>query len=113
VHEADPFDALGISPTLDRAAIKAAYVAAVRRSPPHVDEQAFRLVRAAYESLCDAAAVSRAWLQAPLDVERELARWNATFARRVEAACATQRAREDRAHSVERLIEHCTRIRIR
>ncbi len=48
-----PFAALGIEETADDAAVRAAYLAAVRRSPPDRDPEGFRRVREAYEAVRD------------------------------------------------------------
>ena len=48
-----PFAVLGIDETADDAAVRAAYLAAVRRSPPDRDPEGFRRVREAYEAVRD------------------------------------------------------------
>lgn len=54
-----PYDTLGISDTADDAAVHAAYLEAVRRSPPDRDPKTFQEVRDAYELLRDASARRR------------------------------------------------------
>lgn len=49
----NPFAVLGIEATADDAAVRAAYLAAVRRSPPDRDPEGFRRVREAYEAVRD------------------------------------------------------------
>ena len=49
----NPFDVLGIDETADDDAVRAAYLAAVRRSPPDRDPEGFRRVRDAYEAVRD------------------------------------------------------------
>jgi curved DNA-binding protein CbpA len=49
----NPFAVLGIDETADDAAVRAAYLAAVRRSPPDRDPEGFRRVRDAYEAVRD------------------------------------------------------------
>jgi curved DNA-binding protein CbpA len=50
----NPFAALGIEETADDEAVRAAYLAAVRRAPPDRDPEGFRRVREAYEAVRDA-----------------------------------------------------------
>ena len=47
----DPYRLLGVPDTADDAAIRAAYLAAIRACPPERDRQRFEQVRAAYESI--------------------------------------------------------------
>ena len=49
----NPFAVLGIEETADDEAVRAAYLAAVRRSPPDRDPEGFRRVREAYEAVRD------------------------------------------------------------
>ena len=49
----NPFAVLGLDESADDAAVRAAYLAAVRRSPPDRDPEGFRRIRAAYEALRD------------------------------------------------------------
>jgi hypothetical protein len=108
----DPFFVLGLAPTLDAPAIKRAYFQALARTPPHADAQGFRRLRSAYETLNDPRQLPLAWLRAPIDTEAELARWQACFGARVEAASAESRRARDEARAVERLIERASRMRI-
>jgi hypothetical protein len=71
LHE-DPFEVLGIEPTLDVAAIRRAYFRAVTAHPPHADAKAFRRVRDAYERLATPAAAAAAFLAAPIDAPAAL-----------------------------------------
>ena len=50
----DPYRQLGVSAGAGDAEIRAAYLAAVRESPPERDRQRFEQVRAAYEAIADA-----------------------------------------------------------
>lgn len=50
----NPFSVLGIDEDADDAAIRAAYLRGVRRSPPDRDPDGFRRVRDAYEAIQDA-----------------------------------------------------------
>ncbi|MBI4753913.1 MAG: J domain-containing protein [Betaproteobacteria bacterium] len=47
----DPYRVLGVPPTADDEAIRAAYLAAIRAHPPERDRQRFEQVRAAYEAI--------------------------------------------------------------
>ena len=49
----NPFAALGLDETADDEAVRAAYLAAVRKSPPDRDPEGFRRIREAYEVLQD------------------------------------------------------------
>ncbi len=68
----DPFGVLGVAPTMDLAAIKRAYFAALRTHPPHSDPEGFARVRAAYEALQPPAGRAAMVLSAPLDVAAAL-----------------------------------------
>lgn len=50
----DPFAVLGLDDTADDAAVRAAYLQAIRTSPPDRDPEGFQRIRAAYEALRDA-----------------------------------------------------------
>jgi curved DNA-binding protein CbpA len=112
METADPFRVLGLDPTLDRAAIKRAYFAAVQRTPPHSDPEAFRRVRTAYEQLQSPSQVQTAYLQGPLDADAGLTRWEARFRARVDAACKEQCMQLDTARAVEFVIERCLQLRV-
>ncbi len=75
----DPFVALECAPTLDRDAVKKAYFCALARHPPHVDPEAFRRVRAAYERLMVSGSLEMAYLTSPPDLDGELARYRSRF----------------------------------
>jgi curved DNA-binding protein CbpA len=47
----DPYRQLGVPESADDAAIRAAYLAAIRACPPERDRQRFEQVRAAYEAI--------------------------------------------------------------
>ncbi len=49
----DPFAILGIDETATDEAIREAYMAAIRTSPPDRDPEGFRRIREAYEQLRD------------------------------------------------------------
>ena len=50
----NPFFVLGVAADADDAAIRAAYLAAVRACPPERDAARFECIRSAYESIADA-----------------------------------------------------------
>jgi curved DNA-binding protein CbpA len=49
----NPFAVLGLEETADDEAVRAAYLEAVRKSPPDRDPEGFRRIREAYEVLRD------------------------------------------------------------
>ena len=49
----NPFAVLGIEEMADDDTVRAAYLAAVRRSPPDRDPEGFRRIREAYEAVRD------------------------------------------------------------
>lgn len=49
----DPYRVLGVDPTADDETIRAAYLAAIRESPPERDRERFERVRRAYEAISD------------------------------------------------------------
>lgn len=49
----NPFAVLGIDETADDEAVRAAYLAAIRKSPPDRNPDGFRRIREAYEALMD------------------------------------------------------------
>jgi curved DNA-binding protein CbpA len=49
----NPFMVLGVEETADDEAVRAAYLAAVRKSPPDRDPEGFRRIREAYDALRD------------------------------------------------------------
>lgn len=108
-HE-NPFAVLGLAPTLDEAEVRKGYFAAVQRHPPHRDADAFRRVRAAYETLATPAGRAAAMLTAPLDVDASLS----PLRRRFDAALASAAsdAREERTarESVARFVAHFSRM---
>jgi DnaJ-class molecular chaperone len=50
----DPFAVLGLDDTATDEAVRAAYMQALRASPPDRDPEGFRRIREAYEALRDA-----------------------------------------------------------
>lgn len=62
----NPFEALGLAPTADRAAIRRAYAQGVRHHRPDDDPAGFRAVRDAYETLSRSSDADLAALAASL-----------------------------------------------
>lgn len=97
--EKSPFGVLEIAPTLDMAAIKRAYFAALAKHPPHSDPEGFKRIRAAYEALGSRGEAASHLLRSAVDVDAELARsrarHDASLARvgQAQAASAAERAR--------------------
>jgi curved DNA-binding protein CbpA len=107
----DPFALLGLEPTLDAAAVKRAYFAALARHPPHQDAEGFQRVRGAYEALSSPGGLAAAYLASPMNV-RELAdearaRFDVAM-QRASAAALAARAEEE---SLAQFLERCSRIR--
>jgi hypothetical protein len=66
----DPYRVLGVQPGASPEAIRSAYFELVRAHPPERDAEAFKIVRAAYEQLCEQLSAPEAHdelfeLQAP------------------------------------------------
>jgi len=87
-HDEDdcPFEALGIESTLDAAAVKQAYLAAVRAHPPHLDPEGFKRIRSAFERLQKPKDLARRWLEQPVDLADERRRWTERFTQAIAAA---------------------------
>jgi curved DNA-binding protein CbpA len=107
----DPFAVLGLAPTLDTAAVKRAYFAALTRHPPHQDAEGFQRVRGAYEALSSPRALAAAYLANSVDV-RKLAdeareRFDGPMLRASEAVVARRNEQETLAQFLER----CSRMR--
>jgi curved DNA-binding protein CbpA len=90
----DPFAVLKIAPTRDLATIKRAYFAELANNPPHAAPEAFRRLRAAYETLSDPCTALLAFLRAPIDTDAELAQFAQEWGARLERA--SRLAREQR-----------------
>ena len=81
----NPYLILGVSPQADDAAIRRAYLAAVKEAPPDAHPQRFQAVSAAYERIKDEPARLRYTLfnhecpgDSPLDVLRRFAQVRAS-----------------------------------
>ena len=66
----NPFAILGIDETADDEAVRAAYLAAVRRSPPDRDPEGFRRIREAYDAVRDEERRLALRLFGPAPLER-------------------------------------------
>jgi curved DNA-binding protein CbpA len=61
----NPFAVLGVDETADDEAVRAAYLTALRASPPDRDPAGFRRIRDAYEALRDKEQRLALWLFGP------------------------------------------------
>ena len=93
----DPFRVLGLEPTLEPARVKRAYFAAVARTPPYRDAEAFARVRAAYETLVRPGGLEAAFLAAPLVASGELSALRQRYATPLAEARQREIARTERA----------------
>jgi curved DNA-binding protein CbpA len=91
--DTSPFGILGIAPTLDLAAIKRAYFAALTAHPPHSDPEGFKRIRSAYEALGSRGETASYLLRSAIDDQAELAilrqRHDAALARAGQANAAS------------------------
>jgi len=106
-----PFAVLGLAPTMDAAAIKRAYFAALARHPPHQDPEGFGRLRSAYEVLTRPGGLAAAYLSSPVDVQRladeARERFDAALQKAAETAAAVREGEEASAQFLER----CSRLR--
>lgn len=105
-----PYTALAIAPTLDLAAIKRGYFAALAKTPPHADPAGFRRLREAYEQLIDARSRTLAFLRAPIDVAAELASFESRWRERIAHESAAALSARQTARNVERFIKHISSL---
>lgn len=105
---ADPYEVLGLEPTLDRATIKRAYFTLLPRHAPHADPEGFRRLRNAYE-LLTGPELTAAWSSAKINVERELAALDAELRERIEQA-KHERARVEARRSAIASFEALLRL---
>lgn len=73
----NPFEVLGMEPTLDVVVVKQAYFAALRKYPPHEHPSRFQHIRAAYDSLSSEQGLKSAYAQAPVGGDDILGRFRA------------------------------------
>ncbi|WP_224362695.1 J domain-containing protein [Hyalangium versicolor] len=107
----ESFSVLGLPPTLDPAAVKRAYFAALARHPPHQDPEGFRQVREAYETLSRPGALVMAYLASPVDVERLAHEARERFDAALEKARETALAARAGQEAAARFQERCARMR--
>lgn len=86
--ESNPFEVLGLAPTLDLEAVKRAYFERLKRCPPHLDPTGFTALRTSYEPLSTPEGLARAFAQAPLDLAAALARRRAELKERIDSGRA-------------------------
>jgi hypothetical protein len=106
----DPFSVLGIAPTLEVAAVKRAYFAALARHPPHRDREGFQRLRAAYEALMAPEGLAAAYAASPPDLVTELARYRARFDALLTQAAARPREVEGSATRAAQCVEQLSRM---
>ncbi|HEY3352689.1 MAG TPA: J domain-containing protein [Polyangia bacterium] len=105
-----PFDVLGLAPTLDLAEVKRGYFRALPRHPPHTDPAGFQRLRRAYEALSDPAGLARAFAAYPVEAAAEQARWEARFAAPLAGAAAAVSDAHAGARTVERFVASYARL---
>lgn len=84
MNHSSPFAVLGISPTPDMVVVKQAYFAALARHPPQRDPEGFQRLRRAYEELLRPGGLRSAYMNAPLDLAAEQARYAALLSAQQE-----------------------------
>jgi curved DNA-binding protein CbpA len=89
----DPFQTLGLAPTLDPVQVKTAYFRALAQHPPHQNAEAFRRVRSAFETLSRPGGLAAAYSAAPFDLRTALEPYSQRFDAALEEAA--RRAREE------------------
>jgi len=105
-----PYTVLEIAPTLDLAAIKRGYFAALAKSPPHADPGGFRRLREAYEQLTDASSRTLAFLRAPIDDAGELTSFESRWGERIARESAAALSARQTARNVDRFIKHISSL---
>jgi hypothetical protein len=108
--DVDPFEALGIPPTLDLAQVKRAYFALLQRHPPHADPEGFRRVRAAYEALTAPGALGLAYATAPIAAAEELERWHQRWDAAMQQALAHHHETAARAAAIETFVATASKM---
>lgn len=78
-----PYLVLELAPTRDLGVIKRAYFKALKKHPPHVDPDAFRRIRAAYERLSRQDERAYLYLTATIHPDVELRDFEARFGERL------------------------------
>ncbi len=106
----DPFEALGIPPTLDPARVKRAYFALLQRHTPHADPEGFRRLRAAYEALTAPGALGLAYATAPVAAAEELERWHQRWGAAMRQALAHHHETAARATAIEAFVATASKM---
>ncbi len=107
-----PFELLGLAPTLDIAAVKRAYFAALSKHPPHSDPDGFARLRRTYEALVAPGGLAEAFLRCPPDVGSLLANDRARLAERVQAAAQQMREQQGAGERLRELLDRCAARRL-
>jgi len=101
----DPFAVLAMAPTLDVAAIKRAYFAALQRCPPHRDPSGFQTIRGAYERLVKPGGAASAFLSIPPAAEAAaLLRLQEKWGARIDAARESVQAERTRRETIDTFV---------
>ena len=108
--DVDPFEALGIPPTLDLAQVKRAYFALLQRHAPHADPEGFRRLRAAYEALTAPGALGLAYANAPVAAAEELERWHQRWDAAMQQALAHHHETSARAAAIDAFIATASKM---
>ncbi len=82
----NPFDVLGIAPTLDLSLVKQGYYSALRKYPPHEHPERFQEIRSAYEVLLTENGRKNAFSTAPRETAADLETFRALEAANHEEA---------------------------
>jgi hypothetical protein len=106
----EPFAVLELTPTLDLAAVKRAYFAALARHPPHQDPEGFQRVRRAYEALIRPGALAAAYLASPVDVGKLAQEARERFDAALEKASQVVLAARVGEETVRQWVERCSRM---
>ena len=105
-----PFALLGIAPTLDVAAIKRAYFAALAKHPPHSDPDGFKRIRSAYEALASQGQAASHILHSAVDVAAELARYRARHDASLARADQARTAAAAEGDRIARFVDGIARL---
>jgi len=108
--DVDPFEALGITPTLDLAQVKRAYFALLQKHAPHADPEGFRRIRAAYEALTAPGALGLAYATAPIAAAEELERWRQRWDAAIQQALVHHHETAARAAAIEAFVATASRM---
>jgi len=107
----EPFAVLGLAPTLDAAAVKRAYFAALARHSPHQDPEGFQRLRSAYELLTRPGALAAAYLASPVNVQKLADEARERFDAALQKASEEASAARARGEAMAQFQERCSRMR--